>query len=322
MARTVFSIAKDEDGAYPVYNTSIESAKNRYVGFDGPISFVGDTEYIVPKIQFTIIAEDGGRMKEAPIITLRAPPSLNLTNTNSYVQDGPIFGGGVSQGEGAQAFTNLFESTKADFLKNAGNAAGQFAYSAKDALEYSLKKAGGNLAGFIGSAGLGNISQFEFLAKRTVNPMQQQLFKGPAFRRYQLPFNLKPRNSVDARNINAAVNALRIAASAGLPAEGKDDEGFVGEGSNFTFGYPHLLQFDLIVGQTIGGFGGASSGEVKFQSKVCVIEAVSTDYGGQKMTFMKDGYPSETNLSLSLIEVTPRTYGDANIDRERGRKLV
>jgi len=317
MARTVFSIATDKDGSYPEYDTSLENAVNRYEQFsEDKIEFIGEEEYQVPIMKFNIIAEDGGRMPNAPRIVLKAPPQFNLSNINNYTQDGPIFGGGVGGGEGAAAFQKLFDSTREDFLSNAADASAPFLFSAKDAFEYSLKKAGGNLAGFIGSAGLSNISQFEFLTKRTINPMQQQLFKGPSFRRYSLNFNMKPRNLTQAQAIRNAVSCFKIAAAASLPAE-KVVNGNVEEGSNFTFGYPHLLQFDLEMKRL-----NSTDSETLFQSKVCVIETVISDYGGQKMTFLPANYPTETNLAISLIEVTPRTFGDANIDITNGRKIV
>ena len=47
-----------------------------------------------------------------------------------------------------------------------------------------------------------------------------------------------------------------------------------------------------------------------FRSKACVIDSVSVDYGGQKLTFFEDGNVTETQLTIQLTEIIPRTLGD------------
>jgi hypothetical protein len=82
----------------------------------------------------------------------------------------------------------------------------------------------------------------------------------------------------------------------------------IGEGNTFTFGYPHLTQFDLVF------FSDENNSKRIFRSKPCVIESVSTDYGSQKMTFFEDGNPAEITLTVQLTEIVPRTLGDAKYD--------
>jgi len=313
MARTVFALTRDgesssfpDESGYPTASTTTGQNLQRYGASPvGSISFPsktsGNDNFKTPMIKFVILDAYGGRVPNAPFIYLKAPNNLNLSNINNYQTDGPIFGAGSTTG--SDIYNSLLGDAEAEF-KASGSDAGTFAFGAAQALEYSIKRGAASLAGFTSSAGLNNVGQFEFLSRRALNPMQQQLFKGPNFRRYQLPFAMKPRNFTDADNIKRAVTAFRLASSASVPL---GEELF--EGSDFTFGYPHLLQFALL---------GDNTGDNKiFQSKACVIESVSVDYGSQKMTFHEGNYPTETNLALSLIEIVPRTLGDAINDSNR-----
>jgi hypothetical protein len=93
--------------------------------------------------------------------------------------------------------------------------------------------------------------------------------------------------------------------------------------SNFSFGYPDMCQFQILLKKTDTGEGTDSKismGEI-FHSGYCVIENVQVDYGGQnKMVFFSstsgDGkyYPSEVTLTISLRETSLPTadYMSAN----------
>jgi len=281
----------------------------------------GNDNHVTAYVKMTILNADGARVSEAPQLYLKAPPQLNLSNINNYQQDGPIFGAGTT--EGLKVATDILGASQA------ASSAGQTAVSAAQALEYSIKKGGAGLSGFIASAGLNNLSQFEFLTKTAINPMQQQLYKGPTFRRYQLPFNMKPRNQTDAEEVRKAVTTLKLAASPSLNQStgliNDDDESITG--INLTFGYPNLIQFNIIVKKApfvreSGGVG-LPGWETLFKSKPCVIETVQSDYGGQKINFFTtDNYPTETNLTLSLIEIIPRTLGDAKSEAQNRSKFI
>jgi hypothetical protein len=79
----------------------------------------------------------------------------------------------------------------------------------------------------------------------------------------------------------------------------------VSDSSPFTFGYPDVVDFSLAL------YKSGSPGILKtvFQSKKCVIEAVTMDYGSSnKMTFFQDNYyPTEVNLTLNLKELEFQT---------------
>ena len=313
MGKTIYQLAGNEghqtyagDPNEPGWPTA-NDPNERYadVGIDA-IKFpakldAGNDDHVTPYVKMVILNADGARVTSAPFLYLKAPNQLNLSNINNYQQDGPIFGAGSTTG---------FQ-----IANDIGGAVETAGLSAAEALEYTISKGGQSLLGFLGSAGLNNLSQFEFLSKNTVNPMQQQLYKGPTFRRYQLPFNMKPRNVDDAKSASKAVTTLKLAAAASLS---EADESL--SGINLTFGYPNLIQFTIIVKKSpSSAFEGLTVGnaeyQILFRSKPCVIETVQSDYGGQKMTFFtEDNYPTETNLTLSLIEILPRTLGDAKSD--------
>jgi len=321
MGKTIYQLAGNEGHQSYASNESTWPTANdpneRYADVgSGEIRFPdkldsGNDDHVTPYVKMAILNADGARVSEAPFLYLKAPNQLNLSNINNYQQDGPIFGAGSTSG---------FQ-----IANDIGGAVETAGLSAAQALEYTISKGGQNLLGFLGSAGLNNLSQFEFLSKNTVNPMQQQLYKGPTFRRYQLPFNMKPRNRFDAVQSRRAVTALKLAAAASIS---ESDESL--SGINLTFGYPNLIQFTIMVkkspetGRRQSSYGRGRDGwQILFRSKPCVIETVQSDYGGQKMTFFtEDNYPTETNLTLSLIEILPRTLGDAKSDAQLQGYLI
>ena len=321
MGKTIYQLAGNEGHQSYASNESTWPTANdpneRYADVgSGEIRFPdkldsGNDDHVTPYVKMAILNADGARVSEAPFLYLKAPNQLNLSNINNYQQDGPIFGAGSTSG--FQIANDILGATETAGL------------SAAQALEYTISKGGQNLLGFLGSAGLNNLSQFEFLSKNTVNPMQQQLYKGPTFRRYQLPFNMKPRNRFDAVQSRRAVTALKLAAAASIS---EADESL--SGINLTFGYPNLIQFTIMVkkspetGRRQSSYGRGRDGwQILFRSKPCVIETVQSDYGGQKMTFFtEDNYPTETNLTLSLIEILPRTLGDAKSDAQLQGYLI
>ena len=107
------------------------------------------------------------------------------------------------------------------------------------------------------------------------------------------------------------------------------------QGSNFSFGYPDICQFQILLKKTTGTAGSTNStvdmGEI-FQSAYCAIENVQVDYGGQnKMVFFTnaggaDGkyYPSEVTLTISLRETTLPTadFMSANHNEEGNSRTI
>ena len=324
MARTVFAIASDgEDLAFP-NNASwpvSQGGSMQNIGRYASLNLGTDTlQYPLKNdgfnttiARFKLLDAFGAKINQAPTIQIKTPPNFNINTTADYTKGDAIFGAGSGN-------ENTYNTVATGAFKDAaakggdGFDASNFALTAAQALQYSLEQGLQQALGFAGSAGLGNISQYEFSRRKALNPMSQMLYKGPQFRRYPLNFNMRPRSSEEAKHIKNIITAFRLAASPSVPST---NDALLGDGATFLFGYPHLTQFDILFFD--------QNGDVQFlyRSKPCVIEAVISDYGGQKISFHEDGYPTEVAVQLSLIEITPRVLGDEmDAARNESRKMA
>lgn len=322
--RTTFGLTFDPANAA---GGALGQAEARYVSIGATGSFYypanKDDGFNVPQVSFNFLNAYGNDISGAPFVHIKMPGLFNVTGISDYSRAENIFSFGSDFNSQRTAYDALHDVGMADKITSGGlidDAATQAAragLSGAEAFQYSIKKGLGSILGFVGSAGLNNIGQFEFNARRAVNPMAQLLYKGPQVRRYQFPFVFKPRNAKDSENIKKIIGIFRVASSASVSSSGGGQEvspGVVqpvdlGAGNSFTFGYPHLTEFRV-------SFFSPTSGSAKhlFRSKVCAIESVSVDYGGQKMAFFEDGSPTEINMTIQLTEVMPRTLGDAIVD--------
>jgi hypothetical protein len=228
-------------------------------------------------------------------------------------------------------------------------------------------------------------AQYEFMTRRVLNTFQQLVYQGPTFRRFTLPFTMKPTSMQEAEKMIQIIKSFRIAASpkgAGdnitLKVKGADDTvsnradeppppaadpnappdpnagtftqteindlfsngnngavaldaGARTSVSNFSFGYPDMCRFEIVLQK--GAFGGGTTDTFLtqvFSSEYCVIENVQVDYGGQnKMVFFSpEGatggkyYPSEVTLSLSLKETALPTDGAVFTDHSNASRTI
>jgi len=317
--RTTFGLTFDPANA--AGGARAGQAEGRYssIGATGSYYYPSskDDGFNVPQVSFNFLNAYGDDIGGAPFVHIKMPGLFNVTGLSDYSRAENIFSGG------SEAYKALEQAGLADKINTGGlvgdvaTQVAQAGLSGAEAFQYSIKKGLGSILGFVGSAGLNNLNQWEFNARRAVNPMAQLLYKGPQVRRYQFPFMFKPRNARDSENIKKIIGIFRVASSASVSSSGGGQEvssGVVqpidlGAGNSFTFGYPHLTEFRV-------SFFSPTSGTAKhlFRSKVCAIESVSVDYGGQKMAFFEDGSPTEINMTLQLTEVMPRTLGDAISD--------
>jgi hypothetical protein len=284
-----------------------------------------DSGFNIPYAIFSFWDPYGGRLSSSPTVSIKMPPNFNVTGFSDYARTENIFAvngetyNGIynnamamkQQEAGASATDNVQRRSIADQVAQVG-------LSAADAAIYSWKRSMANVIGWAGSAGLSNINQFEFMNRQAVNPQAQMLYRGPQMRRYQLPFTLHPKSIEDSEQINKIMNIFRVASSPSVP----DTSGIavgslnIGVGNAFTFGYPHLTQFDVYF------IDEDNQIQILFRSKLCVIESVATDYGGQKMTFYRDGTPTDIAMTLQLTEITPRTLGDAYTESDAQAKML
>ena len=323
--RTAFALTFDPSNAA---GGQAGQAEARYssIGAAGksfyyPSSF--DNGFNIPQVSFTFLNAYGDPISSGPTLQIKMPGLFNVTGISDYSRAENIFSsasalqsatGGALADKINNAVKSVTDSAQINDITSQITSAG---VSGAEAFQYSLKKGLGSILGFIGSAGLSNINQFEFNARRAVNPMAQLLYKGPQIRRYQFPFSFKPKNAKDSENIRKIIGVFRVASSSSVSSSsggemnttGTVSSQFdLGAGNSFTFGYPHLTEFRVSFNSPEGGI------KHLFRSKVCAIESVSVDYGGQKMAFFEDGSPTEINLTIQLSEIMPRTLGDAVLD--------
>lgn len=313
--------------ATSIYNPSLSTEAeidDRYKNIQGEYSFglpssaSGNEGFAVPVIVFRFKSPYGNDIEGAPILYIRSPNGLNLTQSSNYSQGGPIFGGtgqnGVIDSSGNSYFGTVFSG---------------IAQSVASQLNSAVTKA----RGYLESAGQSGIDQAEFTTKNVINPFQQLLYKGPAFKPYAFPFTFRPKNIEEARSMMAIISAFKIASSPkiqkgsyrdidvgeGLFSGAIDDAlgGIAGLGGDtaLSFGYPDLVEFDIKM--YTGEGSGNNDVQTLYSSLPCVINQVSTDYGQQKMTFFipednsTEYYPTEITMSIQLQEVAYRSLKEA-----------
>lgn len=303
-------------------------ALDRYSGLTGTYSYPRDSVvdgYAIPMMRFSFFDAFGSKISSSPTIRLRVPQNLNITNFSEYSRTENIFGatGGdkslinqLYEGAGVQKISQAEGSMSSESITSGGTEGFlQFGASTTEAFLYSLQKSLGSAAGFLSSGGLNGLAQAEFLGRAAVNPYAQLLYKGPQFRRYSVPVVIRPRDENESKDALNIIKIFKIASSPSVQNRNISIGSTTFALQSFTFGYPHLTAFDII-------FNSPTESKVIFESKLCAIESVAVDYGGQKMSFFEDGVPTEISLTLQLSEVVVRTLGDARYDSNSTKTIV
>jgi len=269
----------------------------------------GHSNFITPMARFEFY-DNLGKFKAtgSPILFIRMAGAFQSALQNGYQESQNIFGQPTA--DGAIAFS--FATVKGGV----------------DALYKQLVGGGAGAAGFIQSAGLSGKAQYEFMTRKVLNTFQQLIYSGPTFRRFTLPFVMKPTSKEEAEKMMNIIKTFRIASSAkgagsDLTAEGStvnsvDDDktedqatrekeaaentkltndqitslfagGNVAGSSNRTFSFGYPDMCKFqIVLQRSPNGADAGLAEV-FASEFCVIENVQVDYGSQnKMVFFSN----------------------------------
>ena len=331
MARTAFTPLTDSDGSayYPDSNGGLQAADDQVSGNDRygkagllegenqwQFPLIND-DFNVPFIQFKFLDAFGNvfSQQRAPLLRVRMPNQFNISSFSEYARTDNVFGAGntllKTQNDAAYGQAQSQEGFDMSLLAKSG-------LSAAEAFQTGLARQLAGVQGFLQSGGMNNIAQFEFTQRKALNPFAQLLYKGPQNRKYQIPVIMRPRSPEEAKHIRKIIHTFRVASSASVPyVDGKlrfsyGSAGFekdigIGDGSTFTYGYPHLTQFDIV-------FLSENNETKLFRSKACVIDSVAVDYGGQKLTFFEDGNVTETQLTIQLTEIIPRTLGDARLE--------
>jgi len=164
---------------------------------EGPLIFGSDyagRDYVTPMARFDFYDNRGNLSTNAPTIYIKMPGAFNSTLINSYQEASNIFGNPSGDNKTLDILAGITES-------------------AGTSLQRQILSGVAGAAGFIGSFGLGGKTQVEFLTRRFLNNFQQLVYQGPTFRRYQLPFSMKPTSEEEARNMGSIIHTFRAASS-------------------------------------------------------------------------------------------------------------
>jgi len=323
------------------------SASNLIFGSD-----YGNQDFVVPMAKFSFYDTKGVPLSgsSAPTIYVRLGGTFNSTLTNGYQEAQGIMGSPTG--------TSIFDG-------EGGKALGRLGNSFIEGIQRQIVQGVAGATGYVASAGQSGKTQVEFLQRVMLNNFQQLIYQGPTFRRFQLPFIMKPHSQIEAETMLSIISSFRVASSprtgttrtidstidslgrradpdalakSGEPPPdetkfegGKENPEFQealrqflnrqsvlasedvsaadiivqNSGQVFTFGYPDMCKFELILHKQ----NGVSDIVSLFKSEFCMIETVSVDYGSSnKMTFF-DGknnnsqyFPTDVNLTISLRE--------------------
>lgn len=134
----------------------------------------------------------------APTVFIRMGGTFQTTLSNGYQESQNIFGTPDAEADG------IFGGLKQ--LIKPGS-------SGLEAVFKQLKGLTTGATGFIQSAGLSGKSQYEFISKKFLNNFQQLIYQGPTFRRFTLPFTMRPTSYDEAEAMMDIVNTFRFASS-------------------------------------------------------------------------------------------------------------
>jgi hypothetical protein len=169
---------------------SYDSADSLYFGINTSVH----SDYVMPVAKFEFFDSIGNSI-DAPNIYIRMPGTFNSTLINSYTEERGIMGNPVGD-----AFST-------ETLKSLGG-------GLIDSVQSQILKGLGAAAGFIGSAGQAQgRRQIEFTTRKFINEFQQLVYAGPSFRRFQLPFAMKPLSYDEAAAMRKIIKTFRVASS-------------------------------------------------------------------------------------------------------------
>ena len=302
----------------------------------------GHSGFVTPMARFQFYNAFGeATAAKAPIVFIRMGGTFQTALSNRYTETTSIFGSPDSSASATDLGTNLATVVKGGLdsvykqLVGAGGAAigflGSAGLSGKAQYEFLTRRVLNTFQQLIYNGPVFRSFQLPFTMKPTSQAEAEKMID--IIKTFQIASS--PKGAGGAENIKGDNSGVTEKAA---PKEGEapaadpkvvltdadillitgGDPNVIGggtQGSNFSFGYPDMCQFQILLKKTTGTAESADAkidmGEI-FQSGYCVIENVAVDYGGQnKMVFFtnttaKGGkyYPSEVTLTISLRETT------------------
>jgi hypothetical protein len=304
----------------------------------------GHSEFVTPMARFQFYNAFGEAIPgKAPIVFIRMGGTFQTALSNRYSETQSIFGSPDSTVSGSDIGTNLATVAKGGLdsvykqLVGAGGAAigflGSAGLSGKAQYEFMTRRVLNTFQQLIYNGPVFRSFQLPFTMKPTSQAEAEIMIN--IIKTFQIASSPKG-DKTGGETIKGNNSGVTEKAK---PKEGEEpaadpkvvlsdtdirlltggDPNVIGggtQGSNFSFGYPDICQFQILLKKTTGTAESTdgsyvSMGEI-FQSGYCVIENVAIDYGGQnKMVFFTNTnatggkyYPSEVTLTISLRETT------------------
>lgn len=153
------------------------------------------SDFITTMARFEFYDADGKNRTQAPAIFIRMGGPFQTGLPSSYSETSNIFG----------------TPGKLDFNKDSML---KLLKGGADSLYKQIANAGAGAAGFIGSAGLSGKAQYEFATRTALNKFNQLIYDGPTFRRFSLPFTMKPTSKAEAETMLKIIKTFRVSAAA------------------------------------------------------------------------------------------------------------
>lgn len=214
------------------------------------------------------------RIDETDIVYLYMPTSLKNPTNISWEQKDLGFSG--------KKIYDAVRSGSIDPFKNS-LANMDFMDIGKGALLNAANDATGGAA--LGGAGL------------AINPFIKMLFRGVGMRTFEYDFKFTPRSQEESVTIDSIIKLFRRAASPGYSGA-----------QQFYLTYPSEIQITYLQSRN-----GSEFEEIPWMNKFkpSVITSLNVDYASAGYYVpMRDGFPSETTLSLQFTENEIITRGD------------
>ena len=181
-SRTVPFYVNKGAGVYP-------PGQNLIFGSDAAHS-----DFLTTMARFEFWTSDGKNRTTAPAIFIRMGGPFQTGLASTYNEASNIFG------------TPGRDIGKDSMLKLLKGGA--------DAIYKQIAGAASGAAGFIGSAGLSGKAQYEFVTRNALNTFKQLIYSGPTFRKFSLPFTMKPTSKEEAEIMLNIIKTFRVSAAA------------------------------------------------------------------------------------------------------------
>lgn len=158
-------------------------------------------DFVVPMAKFTFYDARGELLSgsNAPTIYVRMPGQFSTAMNQGWAAATGIMGN-----------PNNADSL---FSGEAGRALGKFGDAFITGIQKQVVGAVAGATGYATSAGQSGKSQVEFLQRKMLNTFQQLIYQGPTFRRFQLPFNMRPTSQEEAERMRQIIASFRIASA-------------------------------------------------------------------------------------------------------------